>query len=128
MKSPRKNYLLRKMILVFVLFPDKYSQKDINSFEIGNMDRIFNLLKSRYNSPNADMIYKNDWKCKNLTWIDKHDLNNKMPKILDAISDVLSPSGMVIEPDIIYQSLSFSADPETGALIIGLPIARDLFS
>ncbi len=57
--------------------------------------------------------------------MDKFDLNNKMPKILDAIREVLTPSGLIIEPEIISQSCSFSMDPESGALIIGLPLARD---
>jgi hypothetical protein len=114
-----------EIIFVFVLFPKSFSWIARTSFEIQHKGRLTATLKSRYATNNVDVVFVKDWKCKNLTWVDKTDIQNKTPEILAGINQVVSPTGFPKkELAELSKSCEFAIDPETGALIISLPIAR----
>jgi len=114
-----------EIIFVFVLFPKSFSWIARTSFEIKHKGRLTATLKSRYATNNAEVIFAKDWKCKDLTWVDKTDIQNKTPEILAGINQVVSPTGVPKkELAELSKSCEFAIDPETGVLIISLPIAR----
>jgi hypothetical protein len=112
------------IIFVFILFPKSFSQNAIVSFEKEHKERLIATLKTQYASPNADVVFVIDWKCKDLTWVDKTDIQNKTPEILAGINQAITPLGFLErEPDVLLKSCYFAIDPDTGALIITLPLA-----
>jgi hypothetical protein len=114
-----------EIIFVFVLFPKSFSQTAKASFEKEHKGRLTTTLKSRYTANNADVVFVKDWKCKDLTWVDTNDIQNKTPEIIAGINQVVSPRGIPAkDPEVLLKSCYFAIDPETGALIIALPIAR----
>jgi len=113
-----------EIIFVFVLFPKSFLQTAKASFEKEHRKRLTATLKSRYAANNADVVFVKDWKCKDLVWVDTVDIQNKTPEILAGINQVVSPHGTPKEPDVLLKSCYFAIDPETGVLLIALPIAR----
>ena len=113
------------MIYLFVLFPNTFRRRAKASFERQHKERLSSLLRSKYDAGDADVVFVRDWKCRNLTWADKTDIQNNSPEILDGINEVVTPPGFPeTEPDRLFESCYFSIDPETGALVIALPIAK----
>ncbi len=113
-----------EMIFVFVLFPKSFSETAKAAFEKEHNRRLSATLKSRYAAGKAKVIFIKDWKCKDLTWVDTTDVQDKTPEILDGINQVLSAHGIAKrEPDVLLKSCYFAIDPETGTLIVALPIA-----
>lgn len=115
-----------EMIFVFVLFPKSFPQTAKASFEKEHHRRLAGTLKSRYAAGKANVIFIRDWKYKDLTWVDTTEIQDKTPEILAGISQVMSAHGVPrMEPAVLLKSCYFAIDPETGALIIALPIARN---